>query len=416
MDLAPLRHRNYRLLYVGQAVSLLGTMITYVALPYQMYRLTGSTLAVGLLGLAELVPLLTTAFVGGLLADAVDRRRMAQVTDVALAAGSATLALLAATGTSASMLYVVAAWMSAVAGLQRPSIESLVPRLVEKGEMPAVAALAMFRGSVGMIAGPAIGGVLITIVGLPATYLADVVSYVLSLMCLSLIKATPPANSPEQMSLAAVREGFTYALSRQELIGTYVVDFVAMVFGMPLALFPAVADRLGGPSVLGLLYGAPACGVLVASLMSRWAPRVHHHGLAVMLAAVGWGLAIVAFGLCGTLWPALAWLTVAGAADAISGIFRMTIWNQTIPDALRGRLASIEMVSYSSGPLLGHVEAGAVAAAFGVTSSIISGGVLCVVAVLASGWWLPRFVRYDARHIPVSSVPPTEVKDLHAAQ
>src|SRR5213593_1212104 len=142
MDLAPFRHRNYRLLYVGQAVSLLGTMITYVALPYQMYRLTGSTLAVGLLGLAELVPLLTTAFVGGLLADAVDRRRMAQVTDVALAAGSATLALLAATGTSAWMLYVVAAWMSAVAGLQRPSIESLVPRLVDKGEMPAVAALA----------------------------------------------------------------------------------------------------------------------------------------------------------------------------------------------------------------------------------------------------------------------------------
>src|SRR6266850_4724786 len=245
MDLAPLRHRNYQLLYVGQAVSLLGTMITYVALPYQMYRLTGSTLAVGLLGLAELVPLLATAFVGGLLADAVDRRRMAQVTDVALAAGSATLALLAATGTSAWMLYVVAAWMSAVAGLQRPSIESLVPRLVEKGEMPAVAALAMFRGSVGMIAGPAIGGVLITLVGLPATYLADVVSYVLSLLCLSLIKATPPANSTEPMSLAAVREGFTYALSRQELIGTYVVDFVAMVFGMPLALFP--------PSPIGLV-------------------------------------------------------------------------------------------------------------------------------------------------------------------
>ena len=382
-------------------MSLLGTMITYVALPYQMYQLTGSTLAVGLLGLAELVPLLTTAFVGGLLADAVNRRRMAQVTDVALAAGSATLALLAATGTSAWMLYVVAAWMSAVGGLQRPSLESLAPRLVEKDEMPAVAALAMFRGSVGMIAGPAIGGVLITIVGLPITYLADVVSYVLSLVCLSLIKAAPPVASAEPMSLAAVREGFTYALSRQELIGTYLVDFVAMVFGMPLALFPAVADRLGGaPSVLGLLYGAPACGVLAASLLSGWVTRVHHHGLAIMAAASVWGLAIVAFGLCGTLWPALAWLAVAGAADAISGIFRMTIWNQTIPDGLRGRLASIEMVSYSSGPLLGHVEAGAVAAAFGVRASVISGGVLCVVAVLASGLWLPRFVRYDARQVP----------------
>jgi MFS family permease len=405
MDLAPLRHRDYRLLYVGQAVSLLGTMITYVALPYQMYRLTGSTLAVGLLGLAELVPLLTTAFVGGLLADAVDRRRMALATDVALAAGSATLALLAATGTSAAMLYVVAAVMSAVAGLQRPSLESLVPRLVKKDEMPAVAALAIFRGSVGMIAGPAIGGVLIAAVGLPATYLADVVSYALSLLCLSLIKPAPPAEGSERMSLAAVRQGFTYARSRQELIGTYVVDFVAMVFGMPLALFPAIADQLGGPSVLGLLYAAPACGVLVASLLSRWAPRVQHHGLAVMLAAVAWGLAIVAFGVCGTLWPALAWLAVAGAADAISGIFRMTIWNQTIPDALRGRLASIEMVSYSSGPLLGHVEAGAVAAAFGVTASVVSGGVLCVVGVLACGLWLPQFVRYDARQFRASSAP-----------
>lgn len=139
--------------------------------------------------------------------------------------------------------------------------------------------------------------------------------------------------------------------------------------------------------------------------MSRWAPRVQYHGLAVMLAAIAWGLAIVAFGSCGTLWPALAWLAVAGAADAISGIFRMTIWNQTIPDALRGRLASVEMVSYSSGPLLGHVEAGAVAAAFGVTASVISGGVLCVVGVLACGLWLPRFVRYDARQFLASSVP-----------
>jgi MFS family permease len=404
MDLAPFSHRDYRLLYVGQAVSLLGTMITYVALPYQIYRLTGSTLAVGLLGLAELIPLLTTAFVGGLLADAVDRRRMALATDVASAAGSATLALLATTGASAWMLYVVAAWMSAVAGLQRPSIESLVPRLVEKDEMPAVAALAMFRGSVGMIAGPAVGGVLITAVGLPATYIADVATYVMSLACLWLIEPAPPAESAERMSLAAVREGFTYARSRQELIGTYVVDFVAMVFGMPLALFPAVADRLGGPSVLGLLYAAPACGVLVASLLSRWVPRVQHHGLAIMSAAIAWGLAIVAFGFCGTLWPAFAWLAVAGAADAISGIFRMTIWNQTIPDALRGRLASIEMVSYSSGPLLGHVEAGAVAAAFGVTASVISGGVLCVAGVLACGLWLPQFVRYDARQSRASSM------------
>jgi MFS family permease len=397
MDLTPLRHRDYRLLYAAQAVSFLGTMITYVALPYQMYRLTGSTLAVGLLGLAELVPLLTTAFIGGMLADAVDRRRMALITDVGLAIGSASLALLAVIGPSAWMLYVVAAWMSAVGGLQRPSMDSLVPRLVERHEMPAAAALGMFRGSIGMIAGPAVGGVLIASVGLSATYLVDVASYAVSLVCLWQIRAVPPPEGAERPSVAALVEGLRYARSRQELIGTYVVDFVAMVFGMPLALFPALSDRLGGASVLGLLYAAPAAGALIASVTSRWTTRVHRHGLAVMLAAAAWGLAIIGFGLCATLWAALACLVLAGTADAISGIFRSTMWNQTIPDALRGRLASIEMVSYMSGPLLGHVEAGAVAAAFGAPASVISGGVLCVVSVLACGMSLPQFVRYDAR-------------------
>jgi MFS family permease len=397
VDLTPFRHRDYRLLFTAQFVSILGTMITYVALPYQMYRATGSSLSVGLLGAAELVPLLATAFIGGALADAVDRRRMAIVTDIALAAGSLALAIAASAGAGALILYAVAAWMAGVGGLQRPSMDSLVPRLVEKHEIPAAAALGMFRGSIGMIAGPAIGGVLIAAIGLGPTYLVDVASYLVSLVCLWLIRPVPPIDSAERPSVAAVFDGFRYAISRQELIGTYVVDFVAMVFGMPLALFPALADRFGGSSALGLLYAAPAVGALAASLTSRWTARVTRHGRAVMCAATTWGLAIVAFGLCTTLWPALAWLAVAGAADAVSGIFRLTLWNQTIPDALRGRLASIEMVSYSSGPLLGHLEAGVVAAMFGVRASVISGGVLCVIGVLGCGLWLPRFVRYDAR-------------------
>jgi MFS family permease len=397
MDFSPFRSRDFRLLYAAQFVSLLGTMVTYVALPYQMYRLTGSSLAVGLLGGVELVPLLVTAFIGGAMADAVDRRRIALATDVALAAGSATLALIAAAGASAWMLYLVAAWMSAVGGLQRPAIESLVPRLVDQHELPAAASLAVVRGSIGMIAGPAVGGVLLASAGLTATYLTDVGSYAASLACLWMIKAVPPPENAEPPSVAAVFAGVRYARSRQELIGTYVVDFVAMVFGMPLALFPAISDRLGGPSVLGLLYAAPAVGALVASVTSRWASRVQRHGLAVMVAAAVWGLSIVAFGFCSTLWPALVSLAIAGGADGISGIFRMTMWNQTSPDALRGRLASIEMVSYMSGPLLGHVEAGVIAAAVGVPASVISGGVFCVVGVLACGVLLPDFVRYDAR-------------------
>jgi len=211
------------------------------------------------------------------------------------------------------------------------------------------------------------------------------------------MRSIPPRDDAEAPTWRSIVEGFRYARSRQELIGTYVVDFVAMVFGMPLALFPALAaDRLGA-AALGPLYAAPAVGALLASLTSRWTPRVHRHGFAVMVAATVWGVAIVGFGFSPSLWPALACLAIAGGADAVSGIFRMTMWNQTIPDALRGRLAGIEMVSYMSGPLLGHAEAGAVAALAGVQVSIVSGGLLCVVGVVACGLALPRFRRYDAR-------------------
>jgi MFS family permease len=399
MDLRPLRrHRDYRLLYAAQFVSLLGSMVTYVALPYQVYSLTHSSFAVGLLGLAELLPLLTTAFLGGALADTVDRRRMVLATEACLALCSGLLgvnALLAAPGVWP--LYALAAVMSGLNGLQRPSIEALTPRLVERDEISATAALTGFRGSLGMIAGPALGGALLASTGLASTYAFDIATYVFSLVAVRLIRPTPPSANAEGPRLERVLEGFRYARSRQELIGTYVVDFVAMVFGMPLALFPALAEGLGGPRALGLLYSAPAMGALVASLTSRWTGRVHRHGLAVMLAATAWGVAIVAFGFCNGLVPAVIFLALAGGADCVSGIFRMTLWNQTIPDALRGRLASIEMVSYMSGPLLGHVEAGGAAALFGVRASVVSGGLLCVVGVLICGALLPRFVGYDAR-------------------
>lgn len=399
MDFTPLRrHRDFRSLYAAQLVSLLGSMVTYVALPYQMFKLTGSSLAVGLLGVAELIPLLVTAFVGGALADTADRRRIVLLTELGLGLGSGALALTALLDhPPAWVLYAIAAFMSALNGLQRPSLEALTPRLVDHDEIPAAAALAGFRGSLGMIAGPALGGALLASTGLAATYAFDLLTYVFSFFAIRRIRAVLPPESEEGPSLRSVLDGFRYARSRQELIGTYAVDIVAMVFGMPLALFPALAESLGGPRALGLLYSAPAVGALAASLTSRWTPRVHRHGLAVMLAATAWGLAIVGFGFCDRLAPALVFLALAGGSDMVSGIFRMTLWNQTIPDALRGRMAGIEMVSYMSGPLLGHVEAGLVAAAFSVRTSVVSGGVLCVLGVLLCGALLPRFVGYDAR-------------------
>ncbi len=398
MDFTPLRrHRDYRLLYIAQGVSLLGTMMTYVALPYQMFQLTHSSLQVGLLGLAELFPLLLTAFIGGALADSVDRRRMVIVTDILLAGGSLTLAVLAVHGAPpAWSLYVLAGLMSGLNGLQRPSIDALMPRLVPREDLMAAAALSSFRGSFIMIVGPAIGGVLIASMGLAFAYAMDVLSYLMALACMVRIRNTRSPEGAERPTLESIREGFRYARSRQELIGTYVVDFVAMIFGMPMALFPALSEKLGGPGVLGVLYAAPAVGAFVASVTSRWTQKVTRHGLAITVAAGVWGVAIIIFGFCDSIVPATFFLALAGGADAVSGIFRSTMWNQTIPDSLRGRLAGIEMVSYLSGPMLGHVEAGLAAAAFGVRASVVSGGALCVVGVIVCAVMLPKFIRYDA--------------------
>jgi MFS family permease len=257
-----------------------------------------------------------------------------------------------------------------------------------------------------MIIGPALGGVLIAVIGLPATYGVDVISFLVSLATLRLMRAAPPPVENAEVSLRSIREGISYAVSSQVLMGTYVVDIVAMFFGMPMALFPAFAKEFGGAGVLGLMYAAPAVGSLVATVTSGWAGSVHRHGVAICIAAAGWGAAIVLTGLAPGLLLVLLGLAVAGGADTISGIFRSTVWNQTIPDELRGRLAGIEQVSYSTGPLLGNVESGLAAALIGVRGAIISGGALCVLGVAVVGIGLPVFWRYDAEDEPTPDPAP----------
>src|SRR5438445_729385 len=240
-------------------------------------------------------------------------------------------------------------------------------------------------------------GVLVAALGLSFTYMVDVATFVVGLACLWLMKAVPPPVGAERPSLRRVLEGLRYARSRQELLGTYFIDMIAMFFGMPMALFPAIAQGLGGPKVLGLLYAAPAIGSFAFSATSGWTNRIHRHGMGVAVAAVVWGLAIIGFGFATSLWLAVLFLVVAGAADMMSGVFRSVIWNQTIPDSLRGRLASIEMLSYTSGPALGNFEAGAVASIFNVRISIVSGGVLCVIGCVLCALALPAFRAYAAR-------------------
>ena len=399
LDITPLRrHRDFRLLFIGRLVSTFGNMITVVAIPYQVYQLTHSVLLVGLLGLAELTALIVFAMLGGALADAADRRKMVLISEAGLMAGSIILA-----GNSLLsqplvwLIFVIAALQGALDALQRPSLDALLPRLVDRDELKAAGALGNFRGTIGMIAGPALAGVLVAVAGLPITYLVDVGTFVVGLVCLFLMRAVPPPADAARPSLARVLEGLRYARSRPELIGTYVVDIVAMLFGMPMALFPAIAQGLGGPTVLGLLYTAPAVGSFLFLATSGWTRRVHRHGMGVIAAATLWGFAIIGFGLVPGRTAALVFLALAGAADAMSGVFRQVIWNQTIPDSLRGRLASIELLSYSAGPTLGNFEAGVVASIFSVRVSVVSGGVLCVIGCVLCAVALPAFRRYDER-------------------
>ncbi len=401
LDLSPLRgSRDFRLLFTGQFVSSFGSAISYVVLPWQMYQLTKSNFAVGMLGLAEFFPMLVMAFVGGALADFIDRRRLIVLAELGLIVCCGLLVANALLPQPrAWVLFVVAALFAALNGVHRPALEALTPRLVAPEQIPAVAALGMFRGSFSYIVGPALAGLIAASFGAAVAFAIDAATFVVSIAALLLIRSVPmpvKLDDDERPNLHSIIEGLKYARSRQELLGTYLIDINAMFFGMPIALFPAIAESFGGAAV-GLFYAMPAAGALAVSLTSGWTSRINRHGLAVTIAATLWGVAIVAFGSVSSLWLALLFLALAGAADAVSGVFRMTIWNQTIPDHMRGRLAGIEMISYLTGPYLGNAEAGLVAARFGLGFSVVSGGVMCVLGSGVLALLLPKFIRYDGR-------------------
>ncbi|HKP87400.1 MAG TPA: MFS transporter [Blastocatellia bacterium] len=398
IDVTPLKaSRDYRLLYTGQFVSGFGSAISFVVLPWQMYQLTKSSFAVGMLGVAEFVPMLLMAFVGGALADYIDRRRLIILSELGLTLCCAILVLNSLLARPRGwVLFLISAMFAALNGIHRPALEALTPRLVDPHQLPAVSALSILRYNFNFIVGPAIAGLIAASLGAAVVFAIDAATFLVSIAMLLLIRSIPVPVVAERASLRSVVEGLKYARSRQELLGTYLIDLNAMFFGMPMALFPALADSFGGASV-GLFYAMPAVGSLVATLTSGWSGRVDRHGLAVTIAATVWGVAIICFGLMNSLWLALFFLALAGAADTVSGLFRMTIWNQTIPDYLRGRLAGIEMISYTTGPYLGNAEAGLVASLFGLRASVVSGGVLCVLGSALLALSLPAFLRYSGR-------------------
>ena len=401
LDLTPLRlYRDYRLLVGAATISLFGSYITMVAAPLQMKELTHSYVAVGLIGVAEFVPLMAFGLWGGAIADAFDRRRVVLITEIAQLGCTAALvanSLLDRPYTWA--IYVVAAASAAATATQRPSMDAMMPRLVPHEHQSAASALVGLQHNGAEIVGPALGG-LLAVWSLPVAYGVDVATFVVSLLLFVRIRPVPPGQHAQPVSLRGIGEGLRYAARRRDLLGTYVIDIIAMGFAMPQALYPFLADELHASHALGLFYTAGAAGGVLATITSGWTSRVHRHGLAIVLAAACWGGGMALAGLAMNLWWVLVCLAIAGAGDMISGVFRATIWNQTIPDQLRGRLAGIELLSYTSGPTLGNARAGLMARLGGVRFSIGVGGLACLGGVGLMAMLLPSFIRYDSRTDP----------------
>ncbi len=372
--------------------------MTFVVVPVQVYQLTGSTLLVGLLSASEFILILLMALVGGAYADFIDKRTMLRVTEIAQTLVTAMLVLNARLQRpQVWLLFICAALHAGFAALQRPSFEAMMQKIIPPDLMSSVGALNSLRWNATTILGPSLAGIVLARFGASVAYSIDLVSFVASLAAVFLIRAVPPPmQSRERPTLKSVVEGFHYAWRRKEILGTYLIDINAMFFGMPTALFPAIAANFGAATV-GFFYAAPSVGALIATLTSGWAGKVNRHGLFVAIAAALWGVAIIFFGYPQNLYLALSCLALAGGFDMISGVFRMTIWNQTIPHYLRGRLAGLEMISYTSGPKLGDVEAGVVASLFSVRTSVMSGGILCVVGTAIISAFIPQFIRYDGR-------------------
>jgi MFS family permease len=293
------------------------------------------------------------------------------------------------------VIYIAAGLFAVVDGLQRPSADAMLPRLVGHQDLPAATALMSLRWQLGLIVGPTVGGIIFTTFSISAGFAVDMATYVVALVFLARVRSMPSSKEAKKPSLAALFEGVKYAFSRQDLIGTYIIDLAAMTLAMPMALYPFWADQLNAPWALGMFYSAITVGSVLVTVTSGWTTRYRFHGRAVILAAIGWGLAIAVAGLSGSLLLVLLFLTIAGAFDMVSALFRANMWNQTIPDHFRGRLAGIELLSYSVGPLAGQLRAASIASATSLSFSVTSGGVLCAIVVAFLAFFLPKMWKYD---------------------
>ncbi|MFD9123479.1 MFS transporter [Kitasatospora sp. NPDC059571] len=399
-DIGPLRDiPDYRRVWFGQTVSSVGQQMTAVAVSVQVYDLTRSPFATGLVGLFSLGPLMAFGLWGGAIADTVDRRRLGLIGSAGLAAVSVLLAAQALLGLRAvALLYAAVAVQAAFFALSSPARSSMIPRLVPREQLPAANALNTVSMNLGMTVGPMLGGLLIGAYGAQSAYLVDAVAFSATLYAMWRLPAMRPLG--DRTGRASVLDGLRFLRSQPNLRTSFLADLAAMIFGLPRALFPAIALGFygGGAGTVGLLVAAPAVGALAGALFSGWIGRVQRHGAAVLASVAAWGLAIAAFGLVRNLPLGLLFLAAAGCADTVSMIFRNTMMQVAAPDEMRGRLQGIFIVVVAGGPRLGDFESGSVAALTSPAVSVVTGGLACIAAVLLLAARRPAFLRYDARH------------------
>jgi len=399
IDLAPLRRsKQYRRLYFAGFISVLGSQATYVVVPYQVKLLTNSPLKVGALGLAELIPLVVFGLYGGVLADRLNRRRLIIAMEMVLMLATGALLVNALQRhPHVWVLYVVAVVAAAASSVQDPSINALNQTLVSHDLQRSASILSTIRQTSASILGPALGGLAAVAIGPSSVYAANIVTFTCSLFLLFSMHATVASPSFEGGDFAAMMEGLRYARSRPDILGTYVVDLLAMVLAFPVVMLPFVAARFHETYALSVLYCGLPAGALLATLTSSWTHKVHRYGRAIVAAASLWGIGIAIFGFSGSLWLVLLGLVVGGGADAISGVFRATMWNESIPPDTRGRMAGIELISYSLGPTAGQFRAGVMAAWTTLRFSLTFGGLACTGSVAAVAAALPRLWTFDVR-------------------
>lgn len=410
-DLGPLRESPaYRRLFLGSALSAVGSAMTTVAVPVQVYALTGSSFAVGLVGLAVAVPLVTLGLLGGSVADAVDRRRLVLGTGSGLALLSLGLAAQSlADLRQVWLLYLLVALQSGLRAVQAPAQRTFAVRLLGLDRQAAVQALTALSFQLAQVLGPLLAGVLIAASGTQLAYAVDAVSFLASLTAVRRLPPMPPDQGGTRPGPRSVLEGLRFVRRHRVLAGVLLADLDATVFGFPRALFPALAaTRLGGgPRTVGLLYAALAVGGLAASVLSGPLVRVARQGLVLLAAIAVTAASFAAFGLARSLWLALALLAAAGAADTVNGVMRGTLIQVLTPDRLRGRVNGVGFVVGAGGPALGDVEAGSVAALTSPVVSTVTGGVVALVGVAAIAAALPGVWRHDARAATAPPPAPT---------